>query len=83
MATGGRKPRAKWTADVERKLIDIWADILEELDGKMMTRKKKESIATIRLNAYIAQELNSTEQITEGGVQQDRQYDEEREGYVR
>jgi len=37
MATGGRKTRVKWTADVERKLIDIWADILEERDRKMMT----------------------------------------------
>ena len=41
------------------KLIDVWADILEELDGKM-TRKKKESIATIQLNAYISQELKGT-----------------------
>ena len=41
MATGGRKTRVKWTADVERNLLNIWADIIEELDGKMMTQKKK------------------------------------------
>lgn len=58
----------KWTADVERKLIDIWADILEEMDGKMMTRKKKESIATVRLNAYVTQELDSDQQYTEKSV---------------
>lgn len=39
MATGGRKTRVKWTAEFERKLIDIWADFLEELDGKMMTEE--------------------------------------------
>ena len=67
MATGGRKPRVKWTADVERKMIDIWADILEELGGKMMTRKK-ESIATVRLNAYISQELNMAARATQPHV---------------
>ena len=46
---------------MERKLIDIWADILEELDGKMMTRKNKEAIATTRLNAYVSNELNRSE----------------------
>ena len=66
--TGGRKTRVKWTADVERKLIDIWVDILEERNRKMMTWKKKESIATIRLNPYISQELNSSEQVTEKAV---------------
>lgn len=47
MVTGVKKPRAKWTAEVERKLIDVWADSLEEMDGKMIMRKKKESIATV------------------------------------
>ena len=35
----------------ERKLIDVWANSLEELDRKMITR--------------ISQELSSTEQITD------------------
>ena len=44
MATKSKKTRARWDSEVERKLIDIWADILKELDRKMMTRKKKEAI---------------------------------------
>ena len=42
MASKGKKPRAKWDSEVERKLIDIWADIIE----KFIMRKKKEAIAT-------------------------------------
>ena len=53
---------------MERKLIDIWADILEELDGKMMTRKIKEAIATARLNVYVSNELNWSEQYMEKEV---------------
>ena len=40
MASKGKKPRAKWDSEVERKLIDIWADIIEEFDSKLITRKK-------------------------------------------
>ena len=40
MATKSEKTRARWDFEVERKLIDILADTLEELDGKMMARKK-------------------------------------------
>ena len=61
MATKSKKPRARWGAEAERKLIDIWADILGEFDGVMMTRKKKEAIATTRLNVYVTEELNRTE----------------------
>ena len=46
MASKGKKPRVKWDSEVERKLIDIWADIIEEFDSKLITRKKKEAIAT-------------------------------------
>ena len=53
---------------VEKKLIDIWADILEELDRKLMKRKKKEAIPTTRLNAYISEELSRPEQYTEKEV---------------
>ena len=30
-----KKPRVKWTTEVEKKFIDIRADILEELDKKV------------------------------------------------
>ena len=68
MATKSKKTRARWNSEVERKLIDIWADILEELDRKMMTRKTKEAIATTRLNAYVSEELSRLEQYTEKEV---------------
>ena len=41
MATKGKKPRAKWDSETEKRLIDVWADILEEFGGKMLKRKKK------------------------------------------
>ena len=41
MATGEKKVKSKWDADMERQLIGIWADILEEYSGKMITRKKE------------------------------------------
>lgn len=48
----------KRDSEVEWKLIDIWADILKDLDNKLITRKKKEAIATTRLNVYVFEELN-------------------------
>ena len=36
-----KKPRAKWDSETEKRLIDVWADILEEFGGKMLKRKKK------------------------------------------
>ena len=44
MASKVKKPRAKWDSEVERKLINIWAHLIEEFDGKLITRKKKEAI---------------------------------------
>lgn len=32
MATKSKKTRARWDSEMERKLIDIWADIFEELE---------------------------------------------------
>lgn len=29
----------KRTANIERKLMDIWTDILEDMTGKLMTSK--------------------------------------------
>ena len=68
MASGSKKTRAKWTPDIERRLIDIWADIIEEFSGKMITRKKKEAIATTRLNAYLTEELRRTNVYTEKAI---------------
>ena len=61
MATKGKKPRARWDSDTESKLIDVWADILGEFSGIMMTRKEKEAIGTTRLNTYVSEELNRPE----------------------
>ena len=49
MAAGAKRSKAKWDSEAERKIIDIWADILEEFYGKMLTRKKKEAIYCERL----------------------------------
>ena len=70
MKNGGqsKKTRARWDSEVEQKFIYIWADIFEVLDGKMMTIKKKEAIATTRLNVYVSKELNRSEQYTEREV---------------
>ena len=68
MAAGAKRSKAKWDSEAERKIIDIWADILEEFNGKMLTRKKKEAIATVRLNEYMSEELNRSEQYSEKAV---------------
>ena len=34
MVAKSKKTRARWYSEVEQKLIDIWADILKELEGK-------------------------------------------------
>ena len=59
MSGSGTKKRARtrWGSGEERKLIEVWADILQETDGRMLTRKKKEGIATEQLNVYIKTEL--------------------------
>ena len=68
MASGSTQIRAKWTADIERRLIDIWADIIQEFGGKMIMRKKKEAIATTRLNAYLSEELGRMDLYSEKAV---------------
>ena len=68
MVTKSKKTRIRWDSEVEEKLIDIWADILEELDRKMRRRKKKEAITTTRLNVYVSEELSRPEQYTEKDV---------------
>ena len=68
VAAGAKRLKAKWDSEAERKIIDIWADILKEFNGKMLTRKKKEAIATVRLNEYMNEELNRSEQYSEKAV---------------
>ena len=62
MASKGKKPRVKWDSKVKRKLIGIWADIIEEFHGKLITRKKKETIATLN---SMSTSPNRAEQYTE------------------
>ena len=68
MASRSKQIRAKWTTDIERRLIDIWANIVEEFGGKMITRKKKEAIATTPLNVYLYEELGRTDLYSEKAV---------------
>ena len=68
MVEKGKKSRAKWDSEVKKKLIDIWAGILEEFNNKLITRKKKEAIATTHLNVYVFEELSRDDQYTEKAV---------------
>ena len=42
MASKGKKPRAMWDSE----LIDIWADIIKEFDGKLIMREGGNSAHT-------------------------------------
>lgn len=68
MAAGMKKSETKLDSDTEREIIDIWADILEEFNRKMLIWKRKETIATISLNAYMSEELNMAGQYTEKAI---------------
>ena len=37
MTAGAKRSKAKWDSEAERKIADIWADILEKYNGKMLT----------------------------------------------
>lgn len=63
-----KKVKVKWDNAAEKQLIDIWADLLTEHSGKMITRKSREKIATTRLNQYLQEELGITEQYSESAV---------------
>lgn len=65
MASAQKKGRTSWSSDEEKKLIEVWAGILEQTDGKMITRKKKEALATRRVNQYVNEELGKTKTFTE------------------
>ena len=49
-------------------MIDIWAGIHEEFNGKMIITKKKEAISNTHLNVYMSEELNRAENYTDGEV---------------
>jgi hypothetical protein len=53
MAGAERKQKIKWDPEAERALIDIWADILAETSGKMLSRKNKEKLATKQSNDHL------------------------------
>ena len=54
------KVKVKWDHEAEKKMIDIWADLLEKHLRKMISRKNKDKIATARLNKYLAEDLGMT-----------------------
>ena len=62
------KRRVQWDTDSERKLIEIWEDILGRYNGKMMTRKLKEEMATKQLNDYVNKELGRAGEYTRSEV---------------
>ena len=68
MAAVTKKVKVKWDPEAERKLIDIWADILEETSGKMMTHKTKEAVAVKQLNEYLSKEFEYAEEYSEKAV---------------
>ena len=37
----------QWDSEAERKLIEMWADVLREMDGKMITRMASASPPSI------------------------------------
>ena len=45
-----QKSQSEEDLEAEKKMIDIWANLLEEHSWKMISRKNKEKIATARLN---------------------------------
>ena len=48
--------------------MDLWAEILLQTDGKMITWKKKEALATQQLNEYVKEELSRPTDFTKKEV---------------
>ena len=74
------KKRIRWDTEAKRKLIEIWAEILEKYDGKMMMRKNKEEMATKKLNVYVNTELSRAADYTTTEVH--NKIDSPHEGHV-
>ena len=48
MAAGTKKSKAKWVSEADRK-IDIWTDIMEEYNGKVLRRLRWQFKTYLRL----------------------------------
>lgn len=68
MATKTKKTRVRWDSETKRKLIDVWADILEDFDSKMMIKKMQKAIATTWLNLFVCEELRRPDKYTKKEV---------------
>ena len=68
MAVAHKKRKTHWDRDEERKLIEVWAEILVETNGKMVTRKTKEALATQQINLYVTKELGKTTTFNENEI---------------
>ena len=55
--TSKRRQKAHWPVDAERKLIEIWAEVLHRFSGSMTKKKAKAQKAADLLNDYARQEL--------------------------
>lgn len=67
MAIGEKRMKSKWDTDTERQLIDSWVDILKST-VQNDTKRKKDAISTTRINIYLTEELDRTDQCTEKAV---------------
>ena len=83
MATRGRKPRVKWTSEVERKFIDIWADILEELDKKVPLQEPMPPTQAALLACKECNTVRSIQPHARGDRKLKQQKKEDPEHYVR
>ena len=55
-ATSKRKQKVQWPTNVEQKLIEIWADVLERFGSIVVTKKAKARKAAELLNEYTTTE---------------------------
>ena len=82
MATGGRELRAKCTTEVERKFIDIWADILEELDKKVPLQGPMPPTRAVLLTCKECNTLRSIQPHARGDTKLKQQKKEDPEHYA-
>ncbi|XP_062500327.1 uncharacterized protein LOC134177566 [Corticium candelabrum] len=52
-----RKQKVQWPEEAERKLIEVWADVLQRYSGAMIKKKAKAQKAADILNTYVEDEL--------------------------
>ena len=51
------KAEVQWPEEAERKLIEVWADVLQRYSGAMIKKKAKAQKAADILNTYVEDEL--------------------------